>query len=179
MHFIIFSAENPLDLDEAMKQETMETEDKNEGEGEQGEDMEEQQPEETNNQQPETTEEEAGDKNEENEGEEAREEQEKQEEDDVTIPNDRREQAEVWIEIMQIFYRTKTIKTNNFILFSCWILQKEGEDEDKDEEQLNSAERKDHSTDGQTGEENIQSDTAAELAGEASERDDVKEVSST
>lgn len=33
-----------------------------------------------------------------------------------------------------------------------------------------------HDADGQTGEQNIQSDTAVELAGEASERDQAKEV---
>lgn len=52
------------------------------------------------------------------------------------------------------------------------------EDEDgggEEEEQPESAERKECNTDGQTGEENIQSDTAVELAGEASERDQVKE----
>lgn len=46
----------------------------------------------------------------------------------------------------------------------------------EDEEQPESAERKEHNTDGQTGEENVQSDTAVELAGEASERDQAKEV---
>lgn len=161
-----------------MNQETMETEDKNEEEGEQKGGMEDQQPEETNNDQPETTEEEVVDKHEENEGEEARDEQDKQEE-DGTVPNDKREQAEVWTEILHILNVTKLRKTTNYILFWCCNLQKGVEDEDKDEEQLNSAVRKDHSTDGQTGEENIQSDTAAELAGEASERDDVKEVPST
>ncbi|XP_016311670.1 midasin-like [Sinocyclocheilus anshuiensis] len=48
----------------------------------------------------------------------------------------------------------------------------EGED---DEAQLDSAERKEHASDGQTGEENVQSDTAVELAGAASERDQAKE----
>lgn len=42
---------------------------------------------------------------------------------------------------------------------------------------MESAERKEHATDGQTGEENVQSDTAVELAGAASERDQAKEVS--
>lgn len=41
---------------------------------------------------------------------------------------------------------------------------------------MESAERKEHATDGQTGEENVQSDTAVELAGAASERDQAKEV---
>jgi len=41
---------------------------------------------------------------------------------------------------------------------------------------LESSERKEHASDGQTGEENVQSDTAVELAGAASERDQAKEV---
>lgn len=39
-----------------------------------------------------------------------------------------------------------------------------------------SSERKEHDTRGQPGEQNIQSDTAVELSGEASERDQAKEV---
>lgn len=56
--------------------------------------------------------------------------------------------------------------------------EEEGEEEgaDEDEEQPESTERKEHDTDGQTGEQNVQSDTAVELAGEASERDQAKEV---
>ncbi|XP_016427493.1 midasin-like [Sinocyclocheilus rhinocerous] len=50
--------------------------------------------------------------------------------------------------------------------------ENEGED---DEAQIESAERKEHASDGQTGEENVQSDTAVELAGAASERDQAKE----
>uniref|UniRef100_A0A671LK54 Midasin n=1 Tax=Sinocyclocheilus anshuiensis TaxID=1608454 RepID=A0A671LK54_9TELE len=50
--------------------------------------------------------------------------------------------------------------------------ENEGED---DEAQMESAERKEHASDGQTGEENVQSDTAVELAGAASERDQAKE----
>lgn len=42
---------------------------------------------------------------------------------------------------------------------------------------MESAERKEHAADGQTGDENVQSDTAVELAGAASERDQAKEVS--
>uniref|UniRef100_A0A665VA47 Midasin n=1 Tax=Echeneis naucrates TaxID=173247 RepID=A0A665VA47_ECHNA len=45
----------------------------------------------------------------------------------------------------------------------------------EDEEQPESAERKEHDRDGQTGEENLQSDSAVELGGEASERDQAKE----
>lgn len=37
-------------------------------------------------------------------------------------------------------------------------------------------ERMEHETQGQTGQENLQSDSAVELAGEASERDQSKEV---
>ncbi|XP_028858240.1 midasin [Denticeps clupeoides] len=49
----------------------------------------------------------------------------------------------------------------------------------EDEDQLESAERKEHDADGQTGEENVQSDTAVELAGAASERDKAKEEHGT
>lgn len=48
---------------------------------------------------------------------------------------------------------------------------------DGDEAQPESAERKEHQADGQTGEQNVQSETAVELGGEASERDQAKEVS--
>uniref|UniRef100_A0A3Q1JQ86 Midasin n=1 Tax=Anabas testudineus TaxID=64144 RepID=A0A3Q1JQ86_ANATE len=51
----------------------------------------------------------------------------------------------------------------------------EDEGGNKDEEQPEAADRKEQNTNGQTGEENIQSDTAVELAGEASERDQAKE----
>lgn len=54
--------------------------------------------------------------------------------------------------------------------------EEEEEGTGEDEEQPESAERKEHNTDGQTGEENVQSETAVELAGEASERDQAKEV---
>ncbi|KAM9782721.1 LOW QUALITY PROTEIN: midasin [Neosynchiropus ocellatus] len=47
--------------------------------------------------------------------------------------------------------------------------------EEEKEEELESAERKEQETDGQTGEQNVQSDTAVELAGEASEQDKAKE----
>ncbi|TSL47560.1 Midasin [Bagarius yarrelli] len=52
---------------------------------------------------------------------------------------------------------------------------KEQLDGEEDDAQVESAERKEHATDGQTGEENVQSDTAVELAGAASERDQAKE----
>lgn len=62
--------------------------------------------------------------------------------------------------------------------FNVEFLQEEEEEEGagEDEEQPESAERKEHNADGQTGEQNVQSDTAVELAGEASERDQAKEV---
>ncbi|KAK6297294.1 hypothetical protein J4Q44_G00318770 [Coregonus suidteri] len=53
--------------------------------------------------------------------------------------------------------------------------EEEEEGAGEDEKQPESAERKEHKTDGQTGEENVQSETAVELAGEASERDQAKE----
>lgn len=53
------------------------------------------------------------------------------------------------------------------------------EEEEEEDAQMESAERKEHATDGQTGEENVQSDTAAELAGAASERDQAKEASTS
>ncbi|KAI9517137.1 AAA ATPase midasin, partial [Dissostichus eleginoides] len=49
----------------------------------------------------------------------------------------------------------------------------------EDEEQPESAERKEHNTEGQTGEQNVQSDTAVELGGEASEREQAKEEHGT
>ncbi|KAJ8409756.1 hypothetical protein AAFF_G00218150 [Aldrovandia affinis] len=45
----------------------------------------------------------------------------------------------------------------------------------EDEEQPEPVERREHDADGQTGEENMQSDTAVELAGAASEKDQAKE----
>lgn len=67
----------------------------------------------------------------------------------------------------------------HLIIFLVLCDQNEEPDgeEDADNDQLESAERKEHATDGQTGEENVQSDTAVELAGAASERDKAKEVS--
>uniref|UniRef100_A0A8C2Y6E0 Midasin n=1 Tax=Coturnix japonica TaxID=93934 RepID=A0A8C2Y6E0_COTJA len=56
------------------------------------------------------------------------------------------------------------------------------QEEDKDNPEMDeqvpeSEERMEHETQGQTGQENLQSDSAVELAGEASERDQSKEVS--
>ncbi|XP_003200751.2 midasin [Danio rerio] len=53
--------------------------------------------------------------------------------------------------------------------------KKEEDGDEDDEAPLDSAERKEHASDGQTGEENVQSDTAVELAGAASEKDQAKE----
>uniref|UniRef100_A0A3Q2XAQ5 Midasin AAA ATPase 1 n=1 Tax=Hippocampus comes TaxID=109280 RepID=A0A3Q2XAQ5_HIPCM len=58
-------------------------------------------------------------------------------------------------------------------------LSEEADGMDDAEDPLESAERKEHTTDGQTGEQNFQSDTAVELAGEASERDQAKEEHGT
>lgn len=58
----------------------------------------------------------------------------------------------------------------------CWDIQQKDEAESEDDEQPSSAERKEHSADGQTGEQNIQSDSAVELAGAAAETDQAKEV---
>nr|XP_015209182.1 PREDICTED: midasin [Lepisosteus oculatus] len=53
--------------------------------------------------------------------------------------------------------------------------EEEAAKEDEEQDLPESAERKEHDADGQTGEENVQSDTAVELAGAASERDQAKE----
>ncbi|OWK63460.1 Midasin [Lonchura striata] len=58
------------------------------------------------------------------------------------------------------------------------------EEEDKDNPEMDeeipeAEERMEHETQGQTGQENLQSDSAVELAGEASERDQSKEESGT
>ncbi|XP_057208356.1 midasin isoform X2 [Triplophysa rosa] len=53
--------------------------------------------------------------------------------------------------------------------------KEEEEGGEGDDAQIESAERKEHASDGQTGEENIQSDNAVELAGAASEKDQAKE----
>lgn len=53
--------------------------------------------------------------------------------------------------------------------------QEPKEEGGEDEEQPESAERKEHQADGQTGEQNVQSETAVELSGEASEKDQAKE----
>uniref|UniRef100_A0A452IKR6 Midasin n=1 Tax=Gopherus agassizii TaxID=38772 RepID=A0A452IKR6_9SAUR len=58
------------------------------------------------------------------------------------------------------------------------VKKHEGEDEDtleKDERLPESVERMEHEAHGQTGEENLQSDSAVELAGAASEKDQAKE----
>ncbi|XP_077366934.1 midasin isoform X3 [Festucalex cinctus] len=53
--------------------------------------------------------------------------------------------------------------------------KEEADSMDDVEDQPASPERKEHYTDGQTGDQNFQRDTAVELAGEASEREQVKE----
>ncbi|KAM4043140.1 midasin isoform 2-T2 [Anomaloglossus baeobatrachus] len=55
----------------------------------------------------------------------------------------------------------------------------EEEKMDKDEEVPDTAQRMEHETCGQTAEDNLQSDTAAELAGAASEKDEAKEEHGT
>lgn len=61
----------------------------------------------------------------------------------------------------------------NLIVFQ----EEEGKDNSEMDEQLpEPEERMEHETQGQTGQENVQSDSAVELAGEASERDNSKEV---
>ncbi|XP_061609171.1 midasin isoform X3 [Phyllopteryx taeniolatus] len=57
--------------------------------------------------------------------------------------------------------------------------EEESDAMDDVEHQPESAQRKEHKTEGQTGEQNFQSDTAVELAGEAPERDGAKEEHGT
>lgn len=55
--------------------------------------------------------------------------------------------------------------------------EEESKDNSETDEQIPDPEqRMEHETEGQTGQENLQSDSAVELAGEASERDQSKEV---
>ncbi|KAM4713456.1 midasin isoform 2-T2 [Anableps anableps] len=149
--------ENPLDIaDTAMELEVKEEEQRDGEEEESGEtEMEDNQRDDENNQEPKAEhEDEKGHEKADGEEEAADEDEEKEgedsreaqeEKDDMTIPNDNGEKP------------------------------KEDEAETEDEKQPSSAERKEHGADGQTGEENIQSDSAVELAGEASERDQAKE----
>lgn len=60
-----------------------------------------------------------------------------------------------------------------YVFTMCGGLQ---EEKDDDEMQPESADRREHDADGQTGEENVQSESAVELGGEASEKDQAKEV---
>ncbi|MEQ2263333.1 hypothetical protein XENORESO_006224, partial [Xenotaenia resolanae] len=146
--------EDPLDIDDkAMEQEVKE--ERGGEEGEPGEtEMEENQIDDENNPEPKAKEEDdkAPEKGEEeaageDEEKEGEDNREAQEEkEDMTVPNDNRDEP-----------------------------KQEDEGEKEHNEQPISAERKEHSADGQTGEENIQSDTAVELAGAASERDQAKE----
>ncbi|XP_047429048.1 midasin isoform X2 [Mugil cephalus] len=157
--------ENPFEIDDkAMELDEKEDGQKDDQEEEQGaEMMEDNQPGEENDQESQTEEEkgEEGDKKQEGEEESAEKDERKEEEEEeekgqeagkddaMTVPNEDHKPKEEEEE------------------------EKEGGDEDG--EQPESAERKEHNRDGQTGEENIQSDTAVELAGEASERDQAKE----
>ncbi|KAM4633655.1 midasin [Polymixia lowei] len=152
--------ENPFDIDEKpMTSEEKEGGEK-EGEEEGAEEMDDQpdQSGEENGQEPKSEEEEDGggeqaeedmdsaEKDEEEEEEKEDRGQEAGKEEDLVIPNDKGQKP-----------------------------KEEEEEAGEDEEQPDSAERKEHNTDGQTGEQNVQSDTAVELAGEASERDQAKE----
>ncbi|KAM6915471.1 midasin [Xenentodon cancila] len=148
------SDENPLDLDDkALDQEIKEQQQKDGGEEEQGEqEMEEQQPDEGNHQEPTAEEkEEEGDKTEGSE--EPADDKEDEDEKDGEREMGREEDVPV---------------PNDGGL-------KPQEEQGEDEEQPDSAERKEHASEGQTGEENVQSDTAVELAGDASEREEAKE----
>ncbi|XP_034383471.1 midasin isoform X3 [Cyclopterus lumpus] len=160
--------ENPFDIDEkAMAQEEKEDgqkdgDDEAEEGGEKMDEEQADQPGEENDQEPKTEEgekddeegggekaegdEECADKDDEKEEEEERG-QEAGRDEELTIPNDKGPKPK----------------------------EEEEEGAAEDEEQPESAERKEHDTDGQTGEQNVQSDTAVELAGEASERDNAKE----
>uniref|UniRef100_A0A3P8RPW4 Midasin n=1 Tax=Amphiprion percula TaxID=161767 RepID=A0A3P8RPW4_AMPPE len=155
--------ENPFNIDDKpMDVDEKEDGQKDGGDEEQGaEEMEENQPGEENNQDPKTEEEgeeeEGGEKAEEDqesaEKDEAKEEEEEEKgqeagrNEDMTVPSDKGQKPK----------------------------EEEEEDGGEDEEQPESAERKEHQADGQTGEQNVQSDTAVEVAGEASERDQAKE----
>uniref|UniRef100_A0A1A7W7P3 Midasin homolog n=1 Tax=Iconisemion striatum TaxID=60296 RepID=A0A1A7W7P3_9TELE len=145
--------ENPSETDETsinpdmMDKEKKEAEEER-GEGEHGEeDMEENQPGEENNKEHKTEEEESA--NEEDEAKEGEEDRkgEKGKEEDMSIPDYKGDKPQEEAE------------------------GEEGEEEDKP----NSAERKDHNTNAQIGDENVQSDLAVELAGEPSEKDQAKE----
>uniref|UniRef100_A0A8C8D189 Midasin n=1 Tax=Oncorhynchus tshawytscha TaxID=74940 RepID=A0A8C8D189_ONCTS len=148
--------ENPFDIDEKPmeldEKEGAEKEGKEEGEAEDiAEDQTDKQGEEEG-QEPKTEEEEGGGEQTEEENEEEKDKgQEAGKEEDVAIPTN---------EVFKAFF------------LHC---PQEDEEEGKDEEQPESTERKEHNTDGQTGEENVQSETAVELAGDASERDQAKE----
>uniref|UniRef100_A0A3B3CZB6 Midasin n=1 Tax=Oryzias melastigma TaxID=30732 RepID=A0A3B3CZB6_ORYME len=145
--------ENPFDLDDKV----MDQEVKEEQPGDEGEGMEEKQPEEEEGQEPKTEEEnkeEGGDGAEvkEEEEEPSEEKEEEKEERDGDAGN--KEAAAVPVD--------KGADPKD-------------EEEGEDEEQPDSTERKEHSTDGQTGDDNLQSDAAVEVAGEASQRDQAKE----
>uniref|UniRef100_A0A665V858 Midasin n=1 Tax=Echeneis naucrates TaxID=173247 RepID=A0A665V858_ECHNA len=156
--------DNPLDIDEK----AMELDEKEDGEGDGEEDGEEEQgaeetqqgqsdqPEEEKDQEPKAEEDDGGEgdtekaegdeDSAEKDEEEERRAQEARRDEDLKVPNDNGPKP-----------------------------KEEEEGGAEDEEQPESAERKEHDRDGQTGEENLQSDSAVELGGEASERDQAKE----
>uniref|UniRef100_A0AAR2K636 Midasin n=1 Tax=Pygocentrus nattereri TaxID=42514 RepID=A0AAR2K636_PYGNA len=160
-------SENPYDIeDKPMEVDEAEGEGEEEGspevmedqqDGEGGEDEEQKGEEDTGEEQTEVDEDSEKDERGGNEGEEDEDEKEKGQEEgreeDKSIPADQGQKPKV--------------------CFVCLFEEEQaGEDDDA---QVESAERKEHATDGQTGEENVQSDTAVELAGAASERDQAKE----
>ncbi|XP_042084236.1 midasin isoform X2 [Haplochromis burtoni] len=151
--------ENPFNIDDrGMEADQDEEEDgeKDGGENEQGaEELDKDQNGEENNGEPETAEEKEG-------GEEA--------EKDDSADKDEEEKDE---ERERESGRDEATKTSSNEKGHEPKEEEEGGGED--EELPECAERKWHDTDGQTGEDNIQSDTAVELAGEASERDEAKE----
>uniref|UniRef100_A0A665V9V2 Midasin n=1 Tax=Echeneis naucrates TaxID=173247 RepID=A0A665V9V2_ECHNA len=156
--------DNPLDIDEK----AMELDEKEDGEGDGEEDGEEEQgaeetqqgqsdqPEEEKDQEPKAEEDDGG------EGD-----TEKAEGDEDSAEKDEEEERRA-----QEARRDEDLKVPNDNGPKPKVCEEGGAE---DEEQPESAERKEHDRDGQTGEENLQSDSAVELGGEASERDQAKE----
>ncbi|XP_028296182.1 midasin isoform X2 [Gouania willdenowi] len=152
--------ENPLDIDDkAMELDEKESEEKEGGEEEKSEESGDMNPEKENNPETKTEEEEEGEdkaggeegsaeQEEEGEEEEEKRDTETGRDEDRSIPDDKGLQPKE---------------------------EKEKEEEEEGEERPEAGERKEHNTAGQTGEENIQSSSAVELAGEASEREEAKE----
>lgn len=183
------SEENPFDIDEkAMDMEEkgdgQKDEEKEDGIEEMQEDKTEQ-PGEQKDQEPKSEGEgEEGEKAEADEESAEKDEEEKEhrgqqagKEEDMTVPHDKGDKPKVWI---KTHYYLWIQMFSKHAFFHCYGLSSsQDEDEEsgsKDEEQPEEGNRKEHSTDGLTGEENIQSEMAVELAGEASESDKTKEV---